>query len=329
MRVGAVLAALLAAAATAGLAAGLLLAHLNGGPTAGWARSSGHDALWMGRIWAQGAYTRADLEQLAGHVNSSGISEVWVFAGQMDADGHLNPARYADARSFLAAFHAAVPRVRVSAWISGVLGPGSIRLADAATRDAIVSSAAAVLRAGFSGVHYDLEPVPSGNPDYLRLLAATGALRPRPEPLSVSVPKLEPLPGLRLPWQLGVGGQVFWTAGYLTRVASVVDQVALMAYDTGMPFSSWYGGYVARETGLALRAVPPRVRLLIGVPCYHYSNLAHEASAETVAAAVRGIRVAMTAAGARRRDVGVALFADYSATPQDWRSYLTGWLRPR
>src|SRR5215469_6947749 len=141
VRAGAVLAALLAAAATAGLAAGLLLAHLNGGPTAGWARSSGHDALWMGRIWAQGAYTRADLEQLAGHVNSSGISEVWVFAGQMDADGHLKPARYADARSFLAAFHAAVPRVRVSAWISGVLGPGSIRLADAATRDAIVSSA--------------------------------------------------------------------------------------------------------------------------------------------------------------------------------------------
>jgi len=37
----------------------------------------------------------------------------------------------------------------------------------------------------------------------------------------------------------------------------------------------------------------------------------------------------MTAAGARRRDVGVALFADYSATPQDWRSYVSGWLRPR
>jgi hypothetical protein len=27
-------------------------------------------------------------------------------------------------------------------------------------------------------------------------------------------------------------------------------------------------------------------------------------------------------------DVGVALFADYSATAQDWRSYQSGWVRP-
>lgn len=328
-RVAAVLAAGLVAIAALGLAAGLDLARMDRGPVAGWARSSGHDALWMGRIWAEGDYTRSDFAQLTGHLRDSGISDVFVFVGQMSSAGHLAPAHYADARSFLTAFHAALPRIRVSAWLSGVLGGGNIDLADGATRDQIVATVAALLRAGFSGVHYDLEPVPSGDQDYLRLLEATGALRPRPEPLSVSVPKLEPLPGLRLPWQLGIGGPVFWTTGYLTQVAGLVDQVALMAYDTSMPFGSWYGGYVARETELALRAVPARVRLLIGVPCYHYTNLAHIASAETVAEATRGIRVAMTATGARGRDFGVALFADYSATPQDWRSYVSGWLRPR
>jgi hypothetical protein len=176
-------------------------------------------------------------------------------------------------------------------------------------------------------VHYDLEPVASGDESFLRLLAATARLRPRPAPLSVSVPKLEPVAGFRLAWQVTGHGPVYWAPGYLTRIASQVDQVALMDYDTTMPFPSWYGGFAARQTELALRAVPRRVRLLIGVPCYHYADFAHHPGAETVAAAVRGIRVGLTAAG-RGRNFGVALFAAYSSTPADWRAYRAGWLRP-
>jgi hypothetical protein len=36
-----------------------------------------------------------------------------------------------------------------------------------------------------------------------------------------------------------------------------VDQVAIMAYDSGMPTGALYAGYLHRETELALRAVPP------------------------------------------------------------------------
>jgi hypothetical protein len=328
LRAAAGAAALLAVVVVASLTAGLELMHLDSGAAAAWARSSGNDALWMGRIWAEGDYTSAQFGQMAGRIRDSGISDVYVFVGQMSQDGHLDPGKYAKAGRFLAAFHRALPRVRVSAWMSGVLGGGNISLESAATRSRIAASAAAVLRAGFTGIHYDLEPVPSGDQDYLRLLQATSDLRPRPEPLSVSVPKLEPLPGLRLPWQVAHIGPVFWTPAYLTAVSRHVDQVDLMAYDTTMPFASWYGGYVERQTELALAAVPATTRLLIGIPCYHYSNLAHDASAETVAAAVRGVQVALTAKGARHRGFGVALFADYSSTPQDWDSYVSDWLRP-
>jgi hypothetical protein len=328
LRVGAALGAVLAVILAASLLAGLELSRMDSGPEAAWARSSGHDALWMGRIWAQGEYTPAQFAQMTARIRDSGISDVYVFVGQMSADGHLDPGKYADAGSFLAAFRRVLPRVRVSAWMSGVLGSGNISLASAATRDRITGSVAAVLRAGFSGIHYDLEPVPSGDQAYLQLLQATSELRPRPEPLSVSVPKLEPLPALRFPWQFAHVGPVFWTQAYLTAVSQHVDQVDLMAYDTTMPFPSWYGGYVAQQTALALRAVPSRVRLLIGIPCYHYTNFAHHASAETVAAALRGVRVALTANDADGRGVGVALFADYSSTAQDWQSYVSGWVRP-
>jgi hypothetical protein len=333
------LAALLALTLILTVGTGWLLMRASNGHAAAWARSRGNDAVWLGRIWAQGDYTPAQFRALVHRVGDSGISDVYLFTGQLDENGHLNPAAYDHAGPFLAAFRAALPHVQVSAWLSGVVAadgesrriqksvPGPISLDEPASRARVVASAAAVLRAGFGGVHYDLEPVTNGDPDFLRLLAATDRLRPAPRPLSVSVPKIEPVPGLRLSWELTGIGPVYWTPAYLSKVASLVGQVAVMTYDTTMPVASMYAGFVARETELALRAVPPRVRLLMGAPCYHYTTFAHRASAETVAAAVRGVRVGLTASG-RRANFGVAMFADYSSTAADWRSYRTDWLRP-
>jgi len=308
-------------------AAGVFLQRANGGPAAARAASTGHDALWMGHAWLDGRHGPADLRGLAAHIHTSGISDVYVFAGGLDRAGRLRPAEYSGAGAFLDSFHAALPGVRVSAWLGGVTGGDHINLSDAVTRGHILAAAAAVLHAGFSGVHYDLEPVTSGDTGLLALLEATRRLHP--DPLSVAVPKLEPLPGLRIPAGLIPGGPVFWTAGYLAEVAMRVDQVAVMSYDTGMPFRSWYGGYVERETALALRAVPRRTTLLMGLPAYDDHTFSHHVGAETVAAAIHGIRVAVTAAGRGRGGrFGVALFADYSATPQDWASYRQDWVQP-
>jgi hypothetical protein len=329
-------AALLAIALVFVGAGGFVLQRANSGPVAAWARSTGHDAVWLGHAWLDGRRKPADLRLLAARLHGSGISDVYVFSGGLDRLGRLAPAGYAGAGAFLAAFRAACPNVRVSAWLGGVIGPGHIDLADSTTRGHILAAAAAVLHVGFTGVHYDLEPVTSGDPGLLTLLSATRQLHP--DPLSIAVPKLEPLPGLRLPAQLAVRHPVFWAPGYLGQVSRRVDQVAVMSYDTGMPFPSWFGGYVERETALALRAVARQTALIMGLPAYHDSNLAHHPGAETVAAAIHGIRVALTAAGrdggrgggssgARGGYFGVALFADYSATNQDWVSYLNDWVR--
>lgn len=338
-RVAVVVAAVMVLAATLGF----LLQRADGGPAAAWARSTRHDALWMGHAWLDGRRSPADVARLAVRIRASGIRDVYVLAGALGRTGRLSPAAYSGVRPFLASFHAMLPGVRVSAWLRGMTGGGHINLEDRATRANVLAAVAAALHAGFSGVHYDLEQVASGDPGLLALLKATRALHPTP--LSVSAPKLEPLSGLRLPAQLILGRPVFWTTGYLTDVAREVDQVAVLSYDTGMPFRSWYGGYVERETALALRAVPRRTELLMGLPAYHASSLGHHAAAETVGAAIHGIRIAITAAGAARTApgtsgrhggpeagatglFGVALYADYSATPQDWASYRRDWVGP-
>jgi hypothetical protein len=92
---------------------------------------------------------------------------------------------------------------------------------------------------------------------------------------------------------------------------------------TGMPTAAAYSGYVRLETTLALSSLPPHVTLLIGLPAYHTSEPGH-ISAEAVADAIRGVRLAL-GASAPPRPVGVALYADFSATAADWAAYTTGW----
>jgi hypothetical protein len=78
-----------------------------------------------------------------------------------------------------------------------------------------------------------------------------------------------------------------------------VVEVAVMSYDSAVTCES---------SRLATEAVPPP-------------------DAETVAAAVRGTRLAM-ADGRTGRRLGVAFHADFSAEPGDWSAYFDDWVRP-
>jgi hypothetical protein len=226
------------------------------------------------------------------------------------------------------ALHAALPGVRVQSWLGDVVGGGHLDLASPSTRQRILASDRQVLAEGFDGVHYDLEPVPSGNRFYLDLLAETHALtRADGALLSVSADQIEPLPGLAAPEQWLFGRPHWWSTGFLHQVATRVDEVAIMTYDTALPTRAAYAGYVRVETRLALRAVPSTVALLIGLPAYHTHDLGHWNSAETVAAAIRGVRLAL-GPHPPRRPLGVALYVDFAATPADWSSYQRDWVMP-
>ena len=210
--------------------------------------------------------------------------------------------------------------------MTGVTGIGHLNLDDAATRAAIVGSARAALREGFTGLQLDLGPVASGDAGLLTLLTSLRSLRA--SPLAVMTPKVEPLAGMLLPAGFLLGHPVFWTAAYLAEVAARADQVTVLAYSTGLPFPSWYSGYVSRETAIALSVVPARVRLLIGVPAFTESTTGHHGSAETVRAATAGIRTALTAAGHKGRPFGVGLVTSGLPDAADWAAYRSGWVSP-
>jgi hypothetical protein len=298
--------------------AGFVLAHQASGPAAGWARSSGQDGLWLGPGWLTGTGpgTAAGRTRLAARIEASGVADVYVPVGRADAAGQLDPAP--PAASFLGWFRRTLPHVTVCAELTGTVGRGQLNLDDGATQQGLVATSRSLLRAGFTGISYDLSPVASGDTGLLTVLGQTRALHPAV--LSVNTPKLEPLSGMALPAALIMGHPVFWTSGYLSQVASRVSQVAVLGFDTGVPLSSWYSGYAEHETAAALRAVPAGTGLVIAAPANGGSN-------ESVAATIHGARVALTAAGrGRAASFGVGLYTAGTATAADWSAYQADWV---
>jgi hypothetical protein len=295
------------------------------------ARTRGRDAYWLGHAWVDGRRTDADVAALAAQLAGSGIKDLYVHTGPLSDDGSLAAELHPQARWFVAAVHRLLPGVRVQSWLGDFVAPehDALQMADPAVRDRVVDSVTRMLDLGFDGVHFDLEPVRSGSPDYLMLLDRTHALTAaRHAVLSVSAPQIDPLPGLH---QLGValsGHGKYWAQAYFGDVADRVDQIAVMSYDTWMVTESLYAGYVAEQTTLALQVTRPGVDLLMGVPVFWADDYGHHGAAETVAGAVRGIRLGLSRTAPGRQAFGVALYVDFTATPQDLAAYRRDWCRP-
>jgi hypothetical protein len=309
------LAAALAAVLIVVTIAGYLLSRQADGTPAAWARSTGSDAVW-----------------LSGPVPASlgSVSYVNLYAGRFSATGAFTSS-VASLRSSLRSLRGR----RVLAWVTGSVGVGQLSLDSASTRSSIVSAARGLLRSGFSGLELDLGPVASGDSGFLSLLTSLRALRPGV--LGVMTPKVEPLPGLTLPASLLLGHPVFWTGAYLSQVAARATQVTVLAYGTGLPFPSWYSGYVSHETRAAIAAVAGTgAGLIMGVPAFTESTIGHHGSAETVGSALTGVRAGLTRAGRVKFPFGVGLVVPPPGSPgftpdpsaANWAAYRSGWAAP-
>ncbi|MET7653524.1 hypothetical protein [Streptomyces sp. NPDC005486] len=289
------------------------------------------DAIWLGHAWVDGRKTDADVKALAGRLRDTGIRDLYVHAGPLEHDGTLPASAYANARWFIAAVHREAPKLRVQAWLGDVLAsesPNGMRLERAGTRAAVVRSTREILAAGFQGAHFDLEPLHSDDADYLTLLDSLRAVtRAHDAQLSVAAHQIDPVPGFHSFWGTTTGHPKWWSQKFFGQVARRVDQIAVMSYDTMQPLQSTYGGYVAQQTSLALEVTPPSTDLLMGLPFYHENRFGHWNHAETVAAAVRGVRLGLSRTDADRENFGVAAYVDFAATEQDWTSYEEGWVR--
>ncbi|MFF3329016.1 hypothetical protein ACFYWX_05555 [Streptomyces sp. NPDC002888] len=289
------------------------------------------DAIWLGHAWVDGRKKDADITALAGRLQGTGIRDLYVHAGPLEHDGTLPKSAYRNARWLIDAVHREIPGIRVQAWLGDVLAtetPDGMHLEHARTRAAVVQSTREILTAGFDGVHFDLEPLHSGDRNYLTLLDSLHEITSAQDAqLSIAAHQIDPVPGFHSFWGTVAGHPKWWSQEFFGQVARRVDQIAVMSYDTMQPLESTYGGYVAQQTSLALEVTPESTDLLMGLPFYHENRFGHWNHAETVPAAVRGVRLGLSRTDADRANFGVALYVDFAAEEKDWTAYRDGWVR--
>jgi hypothetical protein len=258
-------------------------------------------AVWMAHRWFA---TAPPVAVEAERLQRLGFHDLYFHVGPLDAQGRIPIWDRATCKRNLAAFRAAMPGVRCWAWVGGVTvlqfgkAPDSVDCALPAVRAGIVATDQALLReGGFDGIHYDLEPIASGDPDFLKLLDES------PHPLSIAI---------------GCG----YAPAYFRQMGQRCDQIAMMTYELGRKD---YQEYLTRLVPVVCGLLNgTRCCVLFGVPCYAEVSRLHDPSVETVRAALLGIRDGL------RRTLhpcvqGVALYADWTTDDAGWRTFARIW----
>jgi hypothetical protein len=296
--------------------------------------SQGVNGLWARHQWVGEPHREDEYRALAETVRQGEISDVFFHVGPLDPDGSIPPGRYAHARELLAAMDRLAPGVRAQAYIGQVTrrGGGPLDLTRRAVRDRIAETARSFLELGFDGIHYDIEPVYPGDAGFLDLLDRTHRLAgARGAVLSVSLEQLELVNGLQTA-AAAVLPDVHYpprpSRGFLEQVARRVDQVAIMAYDSMLPADWLVGWHFAWQAEHVTELIGDEVTVFVGVPTYAQGQ--PFPWAENLRSAIRGARRGLDRLDRRpAHPVGLAIYAEWTTTPDEWALYQATWVRRR
>jgi hypothetical protein len=307
--------------------AGAYLAFAPAGDAAPHPFNQNRNAVWLEHRWLEKEQPPAEMEELLASLAHHGVLYVFPHLSPFNAAGRLPPHSREQMRTFLATAHRVAPEMKVLPWVGGVrvgykrMRPGSIDLTDLGQRQRIVAECRGLVDEGFHGIHVNVEPVDDGNVDFLSLLRALRTSVGPDRILSVSATRPGPIapPLLR---------NFFWTREYYARLATVADQLVVMAYDTALPTPSLYRRYVAYAATSATSEIvrsQGRARVLMGVPTYDEGTFMHRLSVETPENSLLGIVQGLRGLGGGGTFEGVALYAEWTTDAADWAVYERIW----
>jgi hypothetical protein len=291
-------------------------------------QQSGPVGLWIEHRWVGEAETAAAYDALAADLRRHAITDVFAHVGPLDGNGEIARERYPNGAAFVAALHARLPGVRIQAWMGQMerRRGGPLDLADPATRAGILRTAEIFLDLGFDGIHYDIEPLQRDDAHLHALLDATRALtQSRGRLLSLATTEIEPFAGANALVNSPLPDAVLWSPADYRAAAARVDQLAVMTYNTALPWDWLYGSFVTFETRRILEAVDGTATVMMGVPTYEDRGWTFHPEAENMESALRGVRLALADIDPRPERLGVAIYARWTADAAEWTTYRRLW----
>ncbi len=287
------------------------------------------NAVWVGHRWVTQDASDDEITDLARLLARHGIKYLYVHVGPLQADGTILPSRYEGAGRFVTVARRVEPGLVLLAWVGQIekSGGGILDLSNPAVRNRVAqTSTIFTAELDFDGIHYDIEPILDGNQDFLDLLRLTREKQlGRNALLSTAAPKWVPdayIPSfLRLVYRPGA----VWTDSYYKEVDQCVDQIAVMAYDTALPWAPAYSLFMKLQTSSILGAVKS-AEVLMGVPTYYEPSWGHSPDAENVDSAIKGVVAGLNSTKATDNFAGVAIYPLWETSEEKWEAYRRLWL---
>ena len=101
-----------------------------------------------------------------------------------------------------------------------------------------------------------------------------------------------------------------------------------MTYDSSMPLDWLFGAHVAWQTERVVETIGDDATVFMGVPTYDEGTRGRfYSSAEHIESGVRGVRKGLDRVDDdRSRNVGIAIFAEWTTTQDEWDAYYAAWV---
>jgi hypothetical protein len=293
-------------------------------------RSVGRNALWLRHSWVGENKSDDEYRKLADRLRELRISDAFFHVGPMTADGTVLNEKYPYAEQLLTALKLYYPTLHVEAWIGQVekKGGGPLDISKDSIRVNIVKTAESFLDLGFDGIHYNIEPIYSGDKDILDLLKRTSEVtKSREKILSLATDELEPFIGADKLARTFSSRAGFWSRDYYQEVAKYTDQIAVMMYDTALPYPNMFSNFTAWETYNLRNLLPSNTVLFMGIPTYDDKRWSFHSKAENMSSGILGIRAGLERVkGDSLNNFGTAVYAEWTTDEKEWQTYEKEWL---
>jgi hypothetical protein len=303
------------------------------------------NALWVGTEWTYEQHTDETIESFAKQLRDHKIGTVYAWVSYLQEDNtwrQETTGAWDNVVAFREQLKAAYPEVEILGWVSLPVHVGDgYRLDEVEVLDAVANLSGRVVNDfGFDGVFLNIEPVWDGDENFLELLRKTRAAVGSDAPIAAAIPPdWSPLgAGIPVP-PLIVPGTV-WEKEYKQSVALLVDQMAVMAYNSGLITSSEpsqasftpadYARWMAYQVEVYARAMAELnigTQVLIGIPTYDAELPAHDPLVENVPSAIQGLQLGLQQAGDAANVVrGAAIYASWSTDNTEWSQFKRDWV---
>ena len=256
------------------------------------------------------------VQELSDKLRQHHITDVFPHLCPAELDGHLPPINDAQAERFLDTFAG----FQVMPWIGGPNG-GNVRLQNAKWRSEFTSQVHALFvnHPRLAGVHINVEPLPNGDTNFLRLLEKLREGLPKGKLLSIAA---YPPPTRWHPYS-----DVHWDEGYFREVARRCDQLAVMMYDAGQRIPKAYQRLASDWTQEVL-AWSEGKPVLLGVPTYDDSGVEyHHPNVENLTNALLGVHRGLSGQSLPANYQGVAIYSDWETSEGEWQYFREHFLK--